>query len=84
MNGVTSSPYEQFSSTKNLRYAKFWENGSGVYFITRNMTHRLGGTTELRNTYYPNFMQEYYDTDLCKKLIYNGTNWVDLNGQVTN
>lgn len=82
MNGITSSPYEEWSSTKNLKYAQFWENGSGVNFITRNMTHRLGGTTELRNTYYPNYMQEYYDTDLKKKLIYDGINWVDLNGTV--
>ena len=84
MNGVTPSQYEEWTATKNLKYAKFWEKGSGVNFVTRNMTHRLGGTTELRNTYYPNYMQEYYDTDLKKKLIYDGINWVDLNGTVTN
>lgn len=84
MNGVTPSAYEEWTSTKNLKHAKFWEKGSGVNFITRNMTHRLGGTTELRNTYYPNYMQEYYDTDLKKKLIYDGINWVDLNGTVIN
>lgn len=82
MNGVTSSEYEEWTATKNLKHAKFWEKGSGVNFVTRNMTHRLGGTTELRNTYYPNYMQEYYDTDLKKKLIYDGINWVDLNGTV--
>lgn len=84
MNGVTPSAYEKWTATKNLKYAKFWEKGSGVNFVTRNMTHRLGGTTELRNTYYPNYMQEYYDTDLKKKLIYDGINWVDLNGTVIN
>lgn len=84
MNGVTPSAYETWTATKNLRHAKFWENGSGLNFITRNMTHRLGGTTELRRTYLPNYMQEYYDTDLKKKLIYDGTNWVDLNGAVIN
>ena len=56
--------------------------GSGKNFTVKNDTHKLGGTTEERLTYVPHYMQEYYDTDLNKKLIYNGVNWVDYNGNV--
>ena len=60
--------------------APFWTSGHGHNFKTRNSLHAVGGTTSLRNTYTPMYMQEYYDTDLNKLLIYDGTNWRDASG----
>ena len=68
--------------SKNLKNVQFWANGSGSRFRTTNMTHKLGGTTQERNSYTPMYMQHYFDTDLSKELIYNGTQWVDCNGNV--
>lgn len=62
--------------------APFWASGHGHNFKTRNSLHAVGGTTSLRNTYTPMYMQEYYDTDLNKLLIYDGTNWRDTSGTV--
>ena len=60
--------------------AKFWEEGSGHNFKTVNLTHAQGGTSSLRKTYAPNYMQQYFDTDLNKLLIYDGNSWKDLLG----
>ena len=74
---------QQSSATAgNIVSVKFFDNESGKNFTVKNDTHKLGGTTEERLTYVPHYMQEYYDTDLNKKLIYNGVNWVDYNGNV--
>ena len=74
---------QQSSATAgNIVSVKFFDNESGKNFTVKNDTHKLGGTTEERLTYVPHYMQEYYDTDLNKKLIYDGTNWVDYNGNV--
>lgn len=55
---------------RNQRNTQLWENdGSGVNFKTENSTHAKGGTTAERNTYYAQYMQHYYDTDLNKELI---------------
>ena len=67
-------------STENAVDVKFWKSGSGLNFNTTNAAHKLGGTTSERNTYTPQYMQKYYDTDLNKLLIYNGTAWKDANG----
>ena len=61
---------------------RFWKNGSGHNFTTINLAHALGGSSAMRNTYAPNYMQQYYDTDLNMLLIYNGVNWVDVNGNI--
>lgn len=79
----------QFSSGSgtfgNKTDVQFWKNdGSGRLFRTINSSHALGGTTVLRNTYVPQYMQQYYDETLSKLLIYNGTNWVDSDGNVVN
>lgn len=60
--------------------AKFWEDGSGHNFKTVNLTHAQGGPSSLRKTYAPNYMEQYYDTDLNKLLIYDGVSWKDLLG----
>ena len=67
---------------ENSKTFTFWDSTSGKNFKTVNLTHAEGGTTALRNTYTPNYMQQYYDDDLGKMLIYNGTNWVDSNGNI--
>ena len=71
--------YENYINSNDI---DFWENGSGVGFKTVNTAHKFSGTTSERNSYKPQYMQEYYDTDLNKKLIYNGSNWVDMNGTI--
>ena len=64
---------------------QFWKNdGSGKKFRTINSSHALGGSTALRNTYTPQYMQQYYDETLSKLLIYDGTNWVDAEGNIVN
>lgn len=68
----------------NIVSVKFFDSGSGKNFCVKNDTHKLGGTTVERLTYVPHYMQEYYDTDLHKKLIYDGENWVDYSGTVIN
>ena len=74
---------QQSSTTAgNIVSVKFFDNESGKNFTVKNDTHKLGGTTEERLTYVTHYMQEYYDTDLNKKLIYDGINWVDYNGNV--
>ena len=67
-------------SYENAPDVQFWEKGSGQHFVTVNAVHRRGGSTEERLTYVPQYMQEYYDLDLRKKLIFDGTEWVDYNG----
>lgn len=65
--------------------SRFWANGSGKKFITHDETHQDGGSTELRNSYTPNYMQRYFDTDLGKELICvnpASKKWVDTNGTV--
>lgn len=64
---------------------RFWANGSGKKFITHDETHQDGGNTALRNSYRPNYMQRYFDTDLNKELICvnpSSKKWVDTNGTV--
>lgn len=48
---------------------KFWKEGSGRGFRTRNMAHEIMGNTATREGYYPTFMQKYFDTDLNKEII---------------
>ena len=74
---------EDWSSHSNHYSAQFWEAGSGINFTTVNMAHRKGGDSTLRLKYYPNYMQQYFDTTLNKLLTCidpaNKT-WVDANG----
>ena len=59
---------------------RFWAEGSGHNFRTVNATHKQGGSRAERLTYVPQYMQEYYDLDLRKKLIFDGREWVDFFG----
>ena len=66
----------------NSKRVKFWKEGSGLNFRTINSSHSLGGSSEERKKYIPMYMQQYYDMDLNKLLIYNGENWVDCSGNI--
>ena len=68
------------SSLENAVDVPFWEKGSGRRFLTRNSAHALAGTSKERLSYLPMYMQQFFDTDLNKLLIYNGEKWVDTNG----
>lgn len=67
------SSNSSINTTQGSRYnrvdIKFWEEGSGRSFRTRNMAHELMGDTATREGYYPTFMQKYFDTDLNKEII---------------
>lgn len=62
--------------------ARFWADGEGYNFVTKNLAHAPAGTTAMRLTYFPQYAQQYYDTDLNKQLIYDGTNWRDMMGNI--
>lgn len=61
-------------------YWKFWKEGSGHLFQTRNMAMAYVGTTATRKSYNAEFNQSYYDTDLNKMLWFVNGKWVDANG----
>lgn len=60
----------------------FWKEGSGKNFTTINLTQANGGTSELRKSYGAHYMQHFFDTDLNKEVIFNGSNWVDCLGNI--
>ena len=78
---ISFAANDQARSLYNIPNVQFWKSGSGQNFKTVNSVHRLGGKTSTRSTYTPQYMQQYFDTTLNKLLIYNGTEWVDANGQ---
>ena len=77
---ITFAANDQPRSYYNIPNVQFWKSGSGKNFKTVNAVHKLGGTTAERNTYTPQYMQQYFDTTLNKMLIYDGSAWKDMNG----
>ena len=77
---ITFAANKYAVSDENAVDVQFWAEGSGHNFRTVNATHKQGGSTAERRTYVPQYMQEYYDLDLRKKLIFDGREWVDYNG----
>lgn len=69
-------------SYKNAPH-KFWEDGSGINVLTRDMNDKFSGTTENRPQS-PQNNQQYFDTTLNKMLYYINNNWVDAMGEVIN
>ena len=63
----------------------FWADGHGKNFRTLNMAQCQIGTTALRNTFSPNYMQQYFDTDL-NRVVYckepSTKTWIDSNGNI--
>ena len=61
------------------------EDGSGKGFVTRNNAHKPACGTAERRSYYPQYMQQVYDTDLNKLLICTDPakrEWRDAMGSV--
>lgn len=69
-------------SYKNTPH-KFWEDGSGVNMLTRDLNDKFSGSTENRPQN-PQNNQQYFDTTLNKMLYYINNNWVDAMGEVIN
>lgn len=69
-------------SYKNVPH-KFWEDGSGINVLTRDLNDKFSGTTENRPRI-PQNNQQYFDTTLNKMLYYINNNWVDAMGEVIN
>ena len=69
-------------SYKNAPH-KFWEDGSGINVLTRDLNDKFSGTTENRPQS-PQNNQQYFDTTLNKMLYYINGNWVDAMGTVIN
>ena len=57
----------------------FWQAGSGTNIKTKKISSAISGTTNPAN---PEFLQEFFRTDLNKQLTFNGTSWVDASGNV--
>lgn len=75
----------EYGSGGNHVDEKFWEDGSGKNMKSRNQAQSLAGTSATRQTYAPNFMQQYFDTTLNKMLVCIDTatpTWVDMMGNV--
>lgn len=75
---IVSNQYSQNSSD-----VKFWANGCGRGIVTRNQAHLRSGTSSLRRSYEPNFMQQFYDTTVGKVLYCidpDNKTWVDAQG----
>lgn len=67
----------------NITNMKFWKDGHGQRFITRNSAHRRACSTTVRNGYAPNYLQRIWDTDLGKEVICVDTankTWKDTMG----
>ncbi len=84
---ISYTAYNPHSGVANNVNIGFWEFGHGHGMKTTDASHAQAGTTALRNTYRPNFMQRYFDTSLGKEIICvdesgndgKGT-WKDANG----
>lgn len=70
-------------TTINYVDKPFWADGHGKNFRTTNLAQQQMGTTALRETFAPNYCQQYFDTDL-NKMVYciepSTKKWVDVNG----
>lgn len=67
----------------NVTDKKFWKDGHGQRFITRNSAHRLACSTTVRNGYAPNYLQRIWDTTLNKEVVCVDTankTWKDTMG----
>ena len=65
--GFTRQP--KWSDINSVDEPIWAEDGSGVGFVTRNNAHKPACGTAERLSYYPQYMQQVYDTDLNKLLI---------------
>lgn len=66
---INYTVYSTANGTSNLVNSGFWEYGHGHNVKTTDMSHAQAGTTALRNTYRPNYLQRYYDTTIGEELV---------------
>ena len=64
-----------------LGVTSFWSPESGKNIKTRKISAPKFGNSNPTN---PDFLQEFYRTDLNKKVIYDGTVWRDIIGNIIN
>ena len=79
--GFTTQP--DWNAVNSVSLPLWAEDGSGSGFRTVNNAHRPACTTAERKSYYPQYMQQLFDTDLNRLLIcIDAKNrvWVDANG----
>lgn len=55
----------------------FWEKGHGKNFTTINLLHEKNTRPQ-----YPEYLEQYFDTELNKLIIWTGEKWVDAMGNV--
>jgi hypothetical protein len=55
----------------------FWEDGHGRNVTTVNLNHKR---TELPE--YPEYLEQFFDSQTNKTLTWNGSNWVDAMGNI--
>ena len=65
--GFTTQP--RWNAINSVDLPLWAEDGSGRGFRTVNNAHKPACTTAERLSYYPQYMQQVYDTDLNKLLI---------------
>ena len=65
----------------NLVNDPFFEKGHGDNVVCRNLQCKPAGTSnERRAITRPNRLQQFFDTDLGKMLVFDGASWRDGNG----
>lgn len=83
VGNVVYSPEDDEKSNKV--YIPFWADGHGKNFKSVNTSQPQMGTSALRKTFAPNYMQQYFDTDL-NKVVYckepSTKTWIDANGNI--
>lgn len=67
----------EISYTAKPLNTRFFEQGQGMLFKVRNMRSKISGTYEQRPIN-PNYLEQYYDTELDRMLIWNGETWIEL------
>jgi len=75
--------YTMQTGGTNVTNQKFWKDGHGQRFISRNSAHKLACTTSVRNGYAANYLQRVWDTTLGKEVICIDTankTWKDTMG----
>lgn len=73
----------EWNATNGVHQALWEEDGSGSGFETRNLAHKIVGSSEERRKYYPQLGQQYFDTDIKKLLVCTDSAkrlWVDAMG----
>lgn len=75
----------QYGGSPMSTTMKFWEDGHGQRFQSRNSRQLLACDTTTRNSYAPNYLQRIWDTSLNKEVICANTatkEWRDAMGNI--